>query len=111
MIWAVQQELNDHISDDVLITISAPDSGIFVREAEIYLGNCPDCDDVGLSFALFAIPMYSDNTTQTGIDVWVTFNKDVYFNKQANQTSTSSAFAESYRFILDGTPITNTILL
>ena len=75
------------------------------------MGNCPDCDNVGLSFTLFAIPMYSDNKTQTGVDVWVTFNKDVYFNNQGNQTSTSSTFAQSFRFTLDGKPVTDSKLL
>jgi hypothetical protein len=55
--------------------------------------------------------MYSDNKTQTGVDVWVTFNKDVYFNNQANQTSSSSAFAQSFRFNLGGKPVTNSKLL
>ena len=86
MIWAVQTNLNDHSGDQIALNISAPDEGIFVRQVEVYLGNCNNCGAVGLSYGLSFIPMYSDNATQTGLDTWVTFNHPVYFIPQANQT-------------------------
>lgn len=41
MIWTVQSDLNDHAGSQVIMTITAPDEGILVREVEVYLGNCP----------------------------------------------------------------------
>lgn len=43
MIWALQANLNDHRGDQITMTIASPDKGIFVREVEVYLGNCLDC--------------------------------------------------------------------
>lgn len=43
MIWALQTLVGDHTGDQVYVTVSSPDRGIFVRQLEIYLGNCFDC--------------------------------------------------------------------
>ena len=79
---------------------------------ELYLGNCPDCKKIGLGFSLFVIPMYSDNDTQTGLDVWVTFNHPVYFTSQTNisQQDAISSFANSFRFTFNGSAVQNATL-
>lgn len=112
MIWALQANLNDHRADQVTMTIATPDEGIFVREVEVYLGNCVDCSSVGLAYEIFTIPMYSDNSTQTGLDLWITFNHPVYYNPQGNisQDNISDAFARSFLFSIDDTPIPNATL-
>jgi hypothetical protein len=112
MIWAVQSDLNDHSGSEVTLTINSPDEGIFVRELEVYLGNCPDCSLLGLSYSIFAIPMYSDNDTQTGLDVWITFNHPVYYSYQSNQSqnNVSDYFARSFQFSIDGKAIPNATL-
>jgi hypothetical protein len=113
MIWTIQTDLNDHFGTEVTLTITAPDEGIFVRELEVYLGNCFDCDNVGLSFGLFAIPMYTDNDTQTGLDTWITFNHPVYFAYQSNQSQDNSSqqFIDSFKFTINGTAIHNASLI
>lgn len=76
------------------------------------MGNCADCNQQGLAFTPFAIPMYSDNDTQTGLDVWITFNHPVYYNTKANQSQSnvSDAFARSFQFSIDNTAIENAYL-
>ncbi len=56
--------------------------------------------------------MYSDNATQTGLDLWISFNHPVYYNPQANlsQDSVSEAFARSFLFSIDDSPIPNASL-
>lgn len=112
MIWAVQANLNDHRADQVTLTILAPDQGIFVREVEVYLGNCVDCFSVELAFQIFTIPMYSDNSTQAGLDLWIIFNHPVYYSPQGNvsQDNISDTFARSFLFSIEGTPIPNATL-
>ena len=59
MIWTLPAEIAEHSSSEVTIQVIAPDQGIFVRELEIYLGNCQDCAATGLSYTLFFLPLYS----------------------------------------------------
>ena len=79
MIWAFQANIPDHSSSSATVRVVSPDKGIFVRQLTVYLGNCPDCSLISLSYALSLLPVYSDNQTQTGLDVFVTFNKPVSF--------------------------------
>ena len=90
MIWTLPAEIIQHIAPSVTITIQSPDSGIFVNNLELYLGNCDGCGLVGLSYQLFLLPMYSDNNTQTGLDTFVTFNNPLTLvpnNHTANNSS------------------------
>lgn len=79
MILALQANVADHTSSSATIRVVAPDRGIFVRQLSIYLGNCPDCSLVSLSYTVSLLPVYSDNQTQTGLDAFVTFNKPISF--------------------------------
>ena len=67
---------------------------------------------MGLAYQVFGIPMYSDNDTQTGLDLWITFNHPVYYSAQGNSTPGESrdAFASSFRFSVDGVPVPNASL-
>lgn len=40
MMLTLPAEIPDHSSSQVTITIEAPDRGVFVRDLELYLGNC-----------------------------------------------------------------------
>lgn len=40
----------------------------------MYLGNCPSCSQNNINYQAYYIPRYSTNETQTGLDVWLTFN-------------------------------------
>lgn len=112
MIWTVQARLRDHTAGSITIEVSAPDDGLMVREVEVYLGNCPGCRDVALSYELFWIPMYSDNATQTGLDVWITFNNKLSFTTPNNNSvsQSSDSFANSFAFSYAGNRITNPVL-
>lgn len=68
---------------------------------------------MGLSYTVFAIPMYSDNSTQTGLDTWITFNHPVYYTYQNNQSQAdvSQFFANSFKFSIDGIAIPNAVLI
>lgn len=46
---------------------------------EVYLGNCNDCKGNKLLYEIYYIPTTSVTDTQTGIDVWLTFNQGVNF--------------------------------
>jgi hypothetical protein len=93
--------LPDHSASQVTISIEAPDRGVFVKDLEIYLGNCDTCGQVGLSYELFFIPVYSDsNSVQTGIDTYVTFSKPISFVN--NSQFTVEAFANSFTFEING---------
>ena len=56
--------------------------------------------------------MYSDNDTQTGLDVWITFNHPVYYNYQGNQSQSnvSDVFVKSFQFSINGLAISNAYL-
>lgn len=56
--------------------------------------------------------MYSDNDTQTGLDVWVTFNHPVYFSSQPNitQQDALNSFANSFKFTFNGSTVSNATL-
>ncbi len=87
MIWAFNAQINDHAANSATFVISAPDRGIFVRELEVYLGNCQDCSKVGLSYTMFFLPIYADNDTQTGVDAFLLFNNPVSFSAEQNKTA------------------------
>ena len=40
MIWTLPVDIVDHSASNLIISISAPDKGIFVRDLEVYLANC-----------------------------------------------------------------------
>lgn len=41
---------------------------------ELYLGNCQSCSQNSVNYQVYYIPRYSTNSTQTGLDIWLTFN-------------------------------------
>ena len=60
--------------------MTATHTGIFVRDLEVYLGNCDQCDGNKMNYEIYYIPMYSTNiSTLTGLDVWLTFSQGVTF--------------------------------
>ena len=50
MIWTLPVDIANHSASDLIISISAPDKGILVRDLEVYLGNCETCSSGGLNF-------------------------------------------------------------
>ena len=101
MIWSISATIPQHSASTVTISVNSPDQGIFIRELEVYLANCPDCSKIGLSYSLFFLPVYSDNSTQTGLDVLVNFNNPILFVNNSQQAN-AGLFAQSFYFIIDG---------
>lgn len=100
MIWTLTAEVADHSASTVTISVSAPDKGIFVKDINLYLGNCQECSNIALSYALFYLPAYADNNTQTGLDVFATFNHPVLFKATTNPGN--EVFLNSFSFSVDG---------
>ena len=44
---------------NLAVTVTAPGGGIFIRELEVYLGNCDECFKNQLNFDVNYLPRYS----------------------------------------------------
>ncbi len=52
-----------------------------------------------MTYEVYYIPVYSTNDTQTGIDVWLTFNQEVKFVTE--DQSTQDKIINSFQFSID----------
>lgn len=66
---------------------------------EVYLGNCNECDGNKMTYQVYYIPAYSTNNTQTGLDVWLTFNQGVNFF--SSDVDTQNKIVNSFQFSID----------
>jgi hypothetical protein len=107
MIWTLPGYVSDHSASSVTFKVVSPDVGIFARDLEVYLGNCDGCAMLGLAYELFLLPMYSDNDTQTGLDVFVSFNKPILFDNGTQ--AQADALSASFNFEIDGWPVQSSI--
>lgn len=108
MIWTLSADVADHSASSATISVVSPDKGIFVRDLNLYLGNCQECSDIALSYTISYLPAYADNTTtQTGLDVFATFNHPVYFKNSTN--AGNEVFINSFYFSIDGEPTPSTV--
>ena len=100
MIYTFLGNYQEHTSTSkMLIAITATHTGVFVRNLEVYLGNCADCKNTAMNYEFYFIPMYSTNSTQTGLDVWLTFNQGVNFAGQDQQAQ--DLIINSFQFSID----------
>jgi len=95
MIWTLSGNIADHNSSSATIRIVSPDKGIFVRQLSVYLGNCAECTNIAFSYAVTLLPVYSDNSTQTGLDLYVAFNKPISFVPAQQQVSNGLVGADA----------------
>jgi hypothetical protein len=88
-------------SDQIFeFTISSEGGGIYVRQLELYLGNCPDCVKNQLNYQINYLPRYPYNSNvSSGIDVWINFNQKVIDNGNTD-------FKNAFKFEIDQLPHT-----
>lgn len=53
--------------------------GLFIRQLEVYLGNCDECSSRELRYEVGWLPRYRNTEEETGLDVYLTFNGPVQF--------------------------------
>lgn len=66
---------------------------MYLRQLQLYLGQCQQCNDNKLSYEIKYIPRYPYNNEQSsGLDIWIEFNKIVSVD-EANRKKLKDAFS------------------
>jgi hypothetical protein len=92
MVYTFTYNLPKHTADYYSIQISSKGGGIYLRELQVYLGNCDACVNYQLNYQVDWLPRYSYNsTTSSGLDIYLQFNQPV----QPNSTDLKTAFTFS----------------
>ena len=87
MIYSFVGNFPDHRIENngkkIKINITGTGDGLFVRQLEVYLGNCDECNQNQLNYQIGFLPRYSNNETETGLELFLTFTNNVtYFGDE-----------------------------
>ena len=95
MIYTYTFDSETHNSTSNLrVRIKAPGGGIFVRQLEVYLGNCEECSREELQYELQYMPRYRFNDSWTGLDFWLKFSQPISY-------SSNEVLRDSFEFRID----------
>jgi len=75
MIYAFTYSLPKHTGDKYQLEVTSEGGGIYIRQLQVYLGNCDACAKYQLNYEVSWLPRYVYNSSSSsGLDLWVQFN-------------------------------------